>query len=156
MDLEHWASEPHEGEWIYISRSASDLDSGDLKERIRRVIHANGWSVFESEAVENRQQQAALQLEALKTAHACLFNTSSATEAMDAELEVAVATGRPVIVLQSDGSREPESISALLETSELPTVIRYSDVDECLAALANTLGDTDWRKAVSRATANVA
>jgi hypothetical protein len=156
MNTDAPINEPHEGEWIYVSVPLVHLNgiAKALCEQITVTIDSLGWIVLHrADSDEDLRGEARL-LEALRTADACVFDVSSPSEIVGAEIATAVCSGRPIIALEHEAHPAANFISVLLDRSRLSRVIRYSGVDDCVSALTRTLEDLDWRQAVGHAAAD--
>jgi hypothetical protein len=160
MDSVDMNSEPHEGEWIYVSAPLGHLNgtARNLAESIAKTISSCGWTVVQSaEPAQphdgDSARVAAKALEGLRSADACLLDVSSA--AVGAEVAVAVCAGRPVIALEHVDAPPSAIVAALLRDKSLQRVIRYATVEACLEQLSQTLEDPVWLAAVSLAAADV-
>jgi hypothetical protein len=156
MDADAPINEPHEGEWIYVSAPLAHLNgtAKALWEQVAVTIRSLGWTVLHRADGDDDLRDEARLLEALRTADACVFDVSSPSEIVGAEIATAVCSGRPVIALEHESHPAANFISALLDRSRLRTVIRYRDVDDCINALTRTLEDLEWRQAVGHAAAD--
>jgi hypothetical protein len=156
MDADAPTNEPHEGEWIYVSAPLTHLNGSAkaLCEQITVTIRSLGWIVFHRADGDDDLRGERRLLEALRTADACVFDVSSPSEIVGAEIATAVCSGRPVIALEHESHPAATFISALLDRSRGRTLIRYRDVDDCIDTLTRTLEDVEWRRAVAHAAAD--
>jgi hypothetical protein len=158
MDADMQINEPSEGEWIYVSAPLAHLSGAAelLSERISLTIRSRGWLVLDRDEDEPDTRREARRLEALRSADACVFDVSSPSEIVGAELATAVCSGRPIIALEHEAHPVGGFIAAVLDRSSLGIVIRYSGVEDCVDALSRVLVDQEWCRAVGRAAADAA
>jgi hypothetical protein len=151
MHREDMTNGPHEGEWIYVSAPFSHLNgtARALFDQVKHVICERGWTVL---AADDPGRGPSRRIAALRSADACLFDISCESATIGAEIATALCTGRPVIALEHEDSPASELITALVTHGEATRIIRYGQVDDCVAALGETLADPIWLEAVGRGT----
>lgn len=148
------ATEPHEGEWIYVSAPLAHLNgsAARMADGIVAAMRTRGWEAFLAVPVDDERSTAA-RLEALRTADACVFDVSTPSADVGAEVATALGAGRPVVVLQ-DAVHPPSSfVAGLIARDVRARTIIYRDVADCLSALSKTLEDPGWIASVGDAAA---
>jgi DNA-binding NarL/FixJ family response regulator len=143
---------PHEGEWIYLSTPLAHLNgsAGRLTDGITATIRARGWLALTAGPADDRRSTAA-RLHALRTADACVFDVSTPSADIGAEVASAIHAGRPVIALQYADRPPSNLVRGMLEADGRARTIVYRDVEDCLTALHEALEDPNWIASVGDA-----
>jgi hypothetical protein len=141
--------ELHEGEWIYLSVPFEHLNgsAARMTEGVVATLHACGWPALIGASIDGEWSTAA-RLEALRIADACVFDVSTPSADIGAEIAIAFGAGRPVIALEDAARPASRLIAGLIADDSRTRTIVYHDVDDCLAALADTLRDLTWMTAI--------
>jgi hypothetical protein len=137
--------ELHEGEWIYLSMPFEHLNGSatTMADGIVTTLHAHGWPALIGTSVDAERSTAA-RFEALRTADACVLDVSTPSADIGAEVAMAIGAGRPVIALEDAALPPSRLVADLIAHDPRARTIVYHDVDDCLVALAETLGDLTW------------